>query len=235
MIEALRRGQRPERGYLGVGLQPLEENIAESLGLPKEQGELVRSVVPGEAAARAGIQQGDVIVRVNGQEVSPDQTVSYLVANADVGTRIPVEIIRDGRRRTVQVEIGQRPTEEALAEQLGVDDDGEALAKEAPVPAGTALGLSLQALTPQISRAVGLPADARGVVITGVAPGSDAAEKGLRRGDLIMSVNRQAVTTPQALLAAVEEAQRAGRSSVLFLVKRGNRPEIFVGIEIGKR
>ena len=235
VIEALRRGQRPERGYLGVGLQPLEENIAESLGLPKEQGELVRSVVPGEAAARAGIQQGDVIVRVNGQEVSPDQTVSYLVANADVGTRIPVEIIRDGRRRTVQVEIGQRPTEEALAEQLGVDDDGEALAKEAPVPAGTALGLSLQALTPQISRAVGLPADARGVVITGVAPGSDAAEKGLRRGDLIMSVNRQAVTTPQALLAAVEEAQRAGRSSVLFLVKRGNRPEIFVGIEIGKR
>ena len=71
VIDSLRRGQRPQRGYLGVGLQPLDENIAASLGLPKDQGEIVRSVVPGEAAARAGIQQGDVIVRVGGQEVNP--------------------------------------------------------------------------------------------------------------------------------------------------------------------
>ena len=71
MIDSLRRGQRPQRGYLGVGLQPLDENIAPSLGLPKDQGEIVRSVVPGEAAARAGIQQGDVILRVGGQDGDP--------------------------------------------------------------------------------------------------------------------------------------------------------------------
>ena len=109
------------------------------------------------------------------------------------------------------------------------------MAEETPVAPGTALGLSLQTLTPQIGRAVGLPATARGVIITAVDPSSDAAEKGLRRGDLIISVNRQAVATPQALLAAVEAARRAGRTSVLMLVKRGAAPEAFVGVEIGAR
>ena len=160
VIEALRRGQRPERGYLGVGLQPLDENIADSLGLPKDRGELVRSVVPGEPAARAGLQQGDVILRVGGRDVTPDETVSYLIANTSVGSRVPLEIIRDGRRQTVQVQVGQRPTEEELARQAGGgQDQDQALGQEAPVAPGTALGLSLQSLNPQIIRALNLPAD----------------------------------------------------------------------------
>jgi len=236
VIEALRRGQRPQRGYLGVGLQPLDENIASALGLPKERGELVRSVVPGEPAARAGIQQGDVILRVNGQEVTPDQTVSYLIANTSVGGRVPVEIIRDGRRQTLQVQVGQRPTEEELARQSGVpQDEGQALGEETPVAPGTALGLSLQPLNPQIIRALNLPAGTRGVVVTSILPGSDAAEKGIRRGDVILSVNRLAVTTPAQVQAAVESARRAGRTSVLLLVKRGQAPEAFVGVDIAPR
>src|SRR5215218_4003415 len=107
VIDSLRRGQRPQRGYLGVGLQPLDENIAASMGLPKDQGEIVRSVVPGEAAARAGLQQGDVILRVNGRDVTPDQTVSYLVANTPVGSRVPLDIIRNGKRQTINVAVGQ--------------------------------------------------------------------------------------------------------------------------------
>ena len=235
VIESLRRGQAVQRGYLGVGLQPLDENIGAALGLPKDQGELVRSVVPGQAAARAGLQQGDVILRVNGQEVNPDQTVSYLIANTTVGARVPVDIIRDGRRQTIQVAVGKRPSEEELAKQAGTGEDATPMADEKPVAPGTALGLSLQTLTPQIGRAVGLPDTARGVIITAVDPSSDGAEKGLRRGDLIISVNRQAVATPQALLGAVDAARRAGRTSVLLLVKRGKAPEAFVGIDIGAR
>ena len=126
VIDSLRRGQRPQRGYLGVGLQPFDENIAESLGLPKDSGEIVRSVQPGDPAARAGIQQGDVIVSVNRQPVTPDQTVSYIIANTTVGSRVPVELIRDGRRQTVTVTVGQRPTEEALAAIAGGGaDDGD--------------------------------------------------------------------------------------------------------------
>src|SRR4029079_16124381 len=88
VIDALRKGQRPERGYLGVGLQPLDENLAPSLGLPKDSGEIVHSGVSGGPAATAGLAQGDVIVKVNGQPVTPDQTVSYLVANPPVGSAI---------------------------------------------------------------------------------------------------------------------------------------------------
>ena len=237
VIDALRRGERPQRGYLGIGLQPLDENIAAALGLPKDQGELVRSVVPGQAAARAGLQQGDVILRVNGRTVTPDETVSFLIANSAVGSRVPLEIIRDGKRQTVQVQVGQRPTEEELAKVTGANDDDQqrALGDETPVTPGSALGLSLQPLNAQIVKALNLPPSVKGVVITSVDPNSDAAEKGIRRGDVIVSVNRQAVGNAQQVLAAVDTARRAGRSSVLLLIKRGQTPEAFIGVDIASR
>ena len=233
VIDSLRRGQRPERGYLGIGLQPLDENIAESLGLPKDRGELVRTVQPNEPAARAGIQQGDVIVRVNGREVNPDQTVSYLVANSPVGSRIPIEIVRGGRHQVVNVAVGQRPTDEELAKQLGGDTGQDLQQDNTPATPGSAvLGLSLQTLTPQLAKALNLPAGARGVVIGSVDPNSDAADKGLQRGDLILSVNQQPVTTPAQVQAAVDAAKRSGRTNALLLVKRGTAPEAFVALEI---
>ena len=241
MIDSLRRGQRPQRGYLGVSLQPInDDDLSASLGIPKGQGELVRSVVAGGAAARAGLQQGDVILTVNGRAVTEENTVSYLIANTPVGSRVPVEVIgADGRRRTVQVTVAQRPTEEELARQVGgggengfADNDDDATPS---TPANQSVGLTLQPLTPEIARAVNLPATARGVIIARVDPNSDAAEKGLRRGDLIISVNRQAVTTPAQVMAAVEAARRSGRTSVLLLVKRGQSPEAFFGIDISAR
>ena len=234
VIESLRRGQRPERGYLGVSLQPLDENIAAALGLPKDRGELVRSVQPNTPAARAGFEQGDVILRVNNREVTPDETVSYIVANTPVGSRVPVEIIRRGKRQMLTVTVSQRPTEEALAEQLGVTDNEQRAPENAPATPGSAvLGLQLQPLSAQIARALNLPTGARGVVIASVDPGSDASDKGLQRGDLIVSVNQQLVTTPAQVQAAVEAARRAGRTNVLLLVKRGTAPELFVGVDIG--
>jgi serine protease Do len=200
--------------------------------LPKDRGEIVRTVQPGTPAAKAGIQQGDVILTVGGKEVTPDETVSYLVANTRVGSRVPVEIIRGGRRMTLQVTVEQRPTEEELARQLGQDEQGTGLDASPTVPSSQALGLSLQPMTPQIARALNLPAGTSGVVITAVDPASDAADKRLQRGDVILSVNRQPVTTPAQVLAAVEAARRAGRTSVLMLIKRGGAPEAFVGIDI---
>ncbi|CAN5146956.1 DegQ family serine endoprotease [soil metagenome] len=232
VIDALRRGERPSRGYLGVGLQPVDEAIAGSLGLPKDRGEIVRTVQPGTPAAKAGIQQGDVILTVNGQEVNPDETVSYLIANTRVSSQVPLVVIRNGRRMTVSVTVEQRPTEEELAQQLGDGNEGPARGNNATPPTSQALGLSLQPITPQISRALNLPAGTSGVVISAVASGSDAADEGLQRGDVILSVNRQAVTAPAQVLAAVEAARKAGRTSVLMLVKRGTAPEAFVGIDI---
>jgi serine protease Do len=239
VIDALMRGQRPQRGYLGVGLQSVDEDLAPAMGIPKDTGEVVRTIVANGPAARAGLQQGDVIVKVNGQQVTPDQTVSYLVANAKVGSRIPIEIIRgagtpNAKHGTVYVTLADRPTEEALLKIGGGDNgtQGDTGSGTTATAATKTLGLSLAPLTPELARAANLPATARGVIVTGVDPNSDAAEEGIQRGDLIMSVNNQPVTTPAQVVAGVDAARKAQRTSVLLLVKRGNSTEGFVGVKI---
>ena len=232
VIDALMHGQRPQRGYLGVGLEPVDESLAPAVGIPQGRGEIVRTIVPNGPAAMAGMQQGDVIVKVNGQQVTPDQTVSYLVANQKVGSRVPIEIIRNGKHGTVYVTLGDRPTEEALNKIAG-NDNGSPAAPGAPaVATQKVLGLSLATLTPDLARAANLPATAHGVIITGVDQNSDAAEQGLQRGDLIMTVNNQPVSNPAQVLAGVDAARKAGRTSVLLLVKRGTAPELYIAVSI---
>jgi serine protease Do len=231
VIDALRKGQRPQRGYLGVGLQPLDEDLAPTLGLPKDSGEIVRTVVPGGPGARGGLAQGDVIVKVNGQQVTPDQTVSYLIANTQVGSRVPLEIVRSGKRATVTVQVGERPTEDALNKIAGGDSSAPG-DSASPTTPQRALGLSLAPLTPELGRSANLPPNSRGVIVTTVDPNANAAEQGIQRGDLIISVNNQAVTSPAQVIATVDAARKAGRSSVLLLIKRGNSPEAFVGVNI---
>jgi serine protease Do len=232
VIDSLMKGQRPQRGYLGVGLQAVDEDLAPALGIPKNTGEIVRTVVPNGPAAKGGLVQGDVIVTVNGKPVTADQTVSYLVANSPVGSRIPLQIIRNGKRGTVNVQVAERPTEEALAKIGGGDTGTQAAPGTPPTAPQRALGLSLAPLTPDVARATNLPAGSHGVVVTSVDPNSNAGDQGLQRGDLIVSVNNQLVTTPAQVIAAVDAARKAGRSSVLLLVKRGTSPEAFVGIDI---
>ena len=232
VIDLLMRGQRPMRGYLGVSLQTIDEDVAAALGIPKETGELVRTVVPDGPAAHAGIQQGDVIVKVNGQQVTPDQTVSFLVANSRVGTRIPVEIIRNGKHGTLYVMLADRPTEEALNKIAGGDTTTQGPSGTPAVASQKALGLSLAPLTPDLGRAANLPAGSRGVIITGVDPNGDASDQGLQRGDLIMSINNQPVTNPAQVVAGVDAARKAGRKNVLLLVKRGTAPELYVALSV---
>jgi serine protease Do len=235
VIDALMKGQRPSRGYLGASLQPVDEDLAPSLGIPKDSGEIVRSLVPGAPGALAGLQQGDVIVKVNGQQVTPDATVSYLIANSAVGSRIPLEIIRNGRRATVTVTVAQRPTEEALAKLSGGGTTNDGSNTVVPNAPQRALGLSLTPLTPDLARAASLPASAHGVLITAVDPNANAAEQGLQRGDLIVSVNNQPVVSPAQVIAAVDAARKAGRSSVLLLIQRGTTPAVFVAVSLANR
>jgi len=232
VIDSLMRGQRPSRGYLGVGLQAVDEDLAPSVGLPKDTSEIVRSVVPEGPAARAGLVPGDIITRVDGKPVSPDQTVSYLIANTPAGARVPLEIIRGGKRATVYVTVGERPTEEALAKLSGVDQGTTGGAGSPAIAPQRALGLSLAPLTPELGRAANLPATARGVIITAVDPNADAAEQGLQRGDLIVSVNNQQVSTPAQVIAAIDAARKAGRTRVLLYIQRGSTPPGFLSVDI---
>ncbi len=237
VIEALRTGGKVRRGYLGIGIQPVTDDIASSLGLPKNHGEIVARVEPGNGAARAGVRQGDVIVKVRGQDVTPDNTLSYIVANLPIGSRVPLELIRDGKRMTVTAVVGERPSEKQLAAAngLGSDDDDSGTperAQSGQEAARASLGLTLQALTPAIAQQLGVPATVHGVVVTALDQSSDAAQQGVNRGDVILSINQAPTPTTQAAAAAVDAARRAGRPTVLLLVQRGTRPPTYVGVKI---
>ena len=130
------------------------------------------------------------------------------------------------------VQVGDRPTEDQLAKLSGGDTGAQGDTGSTTTTTQRTLGLSLAPLTPELGRSANLPATARGVIITSVDANATAAEQGLQRGDLIISVNNQAVTSPAQVIAAVDAARKAGRSSVLLLVKRGNSPEAFVGVNI---
>lgn len=241
VIEALRKSGTVKRGYLGIGIQPISEDIANSLGLPRNRGEIVSRVEPGYPAARAGIQQGDVVVKVNGRDVTPDETLSYIVSNIPIGSRIPIELIRNGKPVTVTATVGERPPEDQLAAQTGFGSDDDDNNPATPTPNQPAvesvratLGVSVQVLTPQIAQQLQLPPTLRGVVIGQVDPSSDAASSDLRRGDVILSINNQPTTTVAAVAGVLAQARAANRPSVVLLVQRGPRAPLYVGVKLMK-
>jgi serine protease Do len=234
VIDQLRATGRVRRGYAGVQIQPLNENIAAGLGLPKNSGEIVASVEPNGPAARAGVRQGDVIVGVGGEKVTEDNRLSPLIAKQRIGATVPLDIIRNGRRVTVNLVVAERPNEQQIASTLGGDDDQPAPQKqeEGQQAAKASLGITLQALTPELRSQLRLSNDVQGVVIAAVNQSSDAAEKGLSRGMVIRSINQQPVTTPQQAASIVEQARKSGRKTVLMLVQQGNGPAQFVGVDL---
>ena len=237
IVETLKTGRTIERGYLGVQISALSEDLADSLGLEKNQGEFVQRVEPGEAAAKAGIQAGDVITKVNGKQSTPDQTLSYLVANLPIGTNVPLELVRNGKTIKVTATLGKRPSEEELAgnsfdpdaedNAMGQDDNGASAQATAE-----ALGLSVVDLTPQIARQIGVASTQKGVVVSTVNPNSDAAQKGIKRGFLITSVNRQPVNSASDLDSAINNAKRSNREAVLLQIRRGARDPQFVAVRL---
>lgn len=232
VVETLKAGGRVKRGYLGVGIQPLDEGAADALGLQKNRGELIARVEPNEAAAKAGIREGDVVVTVGGREVTPDQTLSFLIANQPVGARVPIEVIRGGKRQTFTAVLGERPSEDRLASlggaAPGLDPEDDETTQNA---SKESLGLAVQDLTPEIARQLGLNSVPRGIVIGAVDPSSDAGGKGLRRGDIILSANQQPTLTAADLNRVTAEAKRAGRANVLLYIQRGNNPARYIAIK----
>lgn len=239
IIQQLKISGTVKRGYLGVGIQPVTKDIADALGLPKDRGEIVATVEPTGPAARGGIKVRDVIVRINGQDITFENTLSFVIANTPVGTTIPIELIRDGQRRNVNVTIAQRPSEAIVQARAGnAPEDEEQAApdeeKQAAEAARQSLGITLTPLTDAIRTQQKLEADTKGVVIAGIGPNSDAARKGLQRGDVIVSINQMPTTTPAEAAAAVDAARKAGRDTVLLQVRRGAGPARLLGVKLSE-
>ena len=239
VIDKLMKGTTIARGYLGIGPQPLDDDLASSFGLPKNQGELVRSVEPGGPAEKSGLKVGDIVLRVGGKTVNPDTSLSYLVANVTPGSRIPLDIVRQGKPLTILATIGTRPSEDQLLARAQGSDGSDDMSDGDDTPsvgqaASNALGVTVQTLTPQIARNFSVDSAVQGVVIANVDPSSDAGSKGLKRGDVIVSANGSPVTTPAALAAIVTQAKAAGRTQVALLIVRGKNPAVFFGIKLKK-
>ena len=196
IVAELKANGAVERGQLGVRIQHVGEDLAESLGLEKPEGALVASVDPSGPAAAAGLKAGDVILEVDGERVVEMRRLPRMIAERDPGRTVRLKLWRDGAETSVEAVLAAMPA-------------GNEVAK-AGAPEGGFAGLDLGV------------ADGR-VVVAGVTPGSPAARKGVREGDVLLSVDRRAVETPGDVEGIVAELRTAGRKAALMLLRRENR------------
>ncbi len=228
VIQQLIAHGQVQRGWLGVRIQSVTEEIADALGLKEAAGALVAGVIPGGPAEKAKLKEGDIITEFDGKPITQMRRLPRVVADTEVGRTVPIKVWRDGRELSMKVEVGalEEPEEKAEAKASGskTPAKGEAVA---------ALGLAAAAIDEQTREQFSLDADARGVVVTAVDPDGPAAEQGVRVGDRIVEVSQEPVSTPAQLAAKIKTAQSAGRKVALLLVE-GEGGMRFVAIRVGK-
>ncbi len=237
IVDKLISGKAIERGFLGVQMQKITDEIADSLGLPHNRGELVWKVPPGLPAAQAGIKPGDIVIKVNGIEVTPDHSLSSIVADLAPGTRIPIDILRQGRPMTITAAVAKRPNQQEMAKTFGQpqtpanpfaspEKQGEGLA-------GDALGLQILGMTPALAQRLQVPADTKGVVVASIDSASDAANKGLQQGDILVAANFTPINGVGQFEAAIKAAKAAGRPSITLEVQRPGQPgTVFIALRL---
>lgn len=218
VVDQLREFGETRRGWLGVRIQDIDEDMAEALGLDAAEGALVTDVPEGPAAL-AGVEAGDVIVSFDGRAIPDTRTLVRIVAETEVGRSVDLVIVREGERESLKVEIG-RLEEETLALAPGAP---EPPAAEPAPQAESLLGMTLGAIDDWLRERFGLGPDTQGVILLEVEEGSDAYDKGLREGDVIAEVGQQPVSNPGEVSERVDAAEGAGRNSVLILVTRGGQ------------
>jgi serine protease Do len=224
VVEQLQAHGHVARGWLGVQIQNMTPELAASVGGREMKGAIIASVVPGGPAAKAGFKPGDIIVAVNGKSVEDSRDLTRRVAALASGANAAFTVVRDGQQKTVNAGIGTKKEDVQLASA-----DRPATATST----GEAMGLGLAAVTPEVRRAYNLDGSVNGVLITRVDPDSDAADKGIQPGDVVVSIANKQVHTPADIKARIGEAAAQGRKSVLVLVT-GSNGQRFVALNIAK-
>ncbi len=231
VVGQLREFGRTRRGWLGVRIQQVTDEVAESLGLDRARGALVADVNPDGPAKSAGIQAGDVILKFAGQDVSEMRELPRIVAETEVGKTVDVQVWRDGKAMNVTAKLGELEA----AEQASLKQEEQASPAPDKGAQGRvdALGLGLATLTPQLRAEYSLGDQVEGVVVTEVDPAGTAGEKGLRPGDVIVEVAQDEVRSPDDVARGVKGATEKGRKSVLLLIERQGEKR-FVALRIDK-
>jgi serine protease Do len=214
VIEQIREYGRTRRGWLGVNIQTVTDELAEGLKLPRANGALVSNVADGSPAAVAGIEKGDVILKFDGRDVGEMRRLPRIVADTPIDKTVDVLLWRQGRERKVKVKIGELNEAEVAALPAQPENQAPETAKI------EALGMSLAEVTPDLREKFQLDQEAAGVLVIGVAEGSPAAEKGLQPGDVVVEVDQKEVATPQDVEAQISTARQAKQRVVTFLIYR---------------
>jgi Do/DeqQ family serine protease len=206
---------RVRRGMLGVNIQNITSDTAKALELSEATGVLVSNVRQGSAADKAGVKRGDIITAINGEKIEDSNVLRNKVAGSRPGTTIKLTILRDGSQQELTATLDEFNVEDARRETTeGRDQKDQNNSQGSTDPK---LGLTLQPITPQAAQQLGLPENAGGLVVTDVDPNGAAAIEGITRGDVILEVNRQSVSTVEEAQAAIA---RSGTRPVLLLVNR---------------
>ncbi len=227
VVAQLQAHGRVARGWLGVEVQAITPEIAASFGSKELKGAIVANVVPNGPAAKAGFHQGDLIVAVNGKAIEDSRDLTRRVAALPAGSNATFTVVRGGSQQQIRVNIAQR------RDQQVASNDVPQKSGSAPASTAEAMGLGLAAVTPDVRRAYNLEQGVDGVLITKVDPNSDAADKGLQPGDVVVSVANHPVRTPQDVKKGIADAKAQGRSAVLVLVS-GQNGQRFVALKISE-
>jgi serine protease Do len=228
VIDQLEKYGETRRGWLGVRIQPVDEGIAESLGLGNARGALIAGVDERGPGKPAGLMAGDVIVKFDGREVKESRDLPRMVAALPVGKQVEVVVVRKGQELTKSVTLGRLEDGEKAMAQAAEESSG---APDSQANA-SALGMALSAIDDEARRTFKIKDSVKGVVVSAVEPNSAAAEKGLRAGDVIEEVNQQAVEKPADVSQSIDALKKAGKKSALLLVSNGAGDVRFVALAL---
>jgi serine protease Do len=217
MSDILSKG-RVVRGYLGVAVQPVNQDLAEQFNLPGSGGALVTEVTPGSPAEKAGVVRGDVIIKLNNAEIRDAEALANRVSEAAVGSKLSLVIVRDGQTRELTGEVAEQPAE--MLARLG-RGRGPGGGPQTPPPTATFSGIQVRDLNPWLRREANVPENVNGVLVTQVEPGSPAAQA-LRPGDVIEEINRQPVNGVQEFQQSVSQLDE-GRPIVVGICRNRQR------------
>jgi serine protease Do len=227
VIDQLKQFGQVRRGWLGVKIQTVTEDIAETLGLPENSGALIAAVTPDSPAAKAGLEAGDVIMKFDGKEVTSMRGLPKIVAQAIIGKAVDVDLLRKGQPKSLQVTVGR----------LEDDDDNESdiknPEKDSDAGGGAAIiGLKLSGLSDVLRKKYGLDDNIKGVVVEGVDPDSAAAQKGIKPGDVIVEAAQDSVSDPDDVAKSIEKVKKSGRKAVLLRVEDSKGDLRFIAVPV---
>nr|WP_246270638.1 DegQ family serine endoprotease [Hongsoonwoonella zoysiae] len=227
VIDQLREFGETRRGWLGVRIQQVTDEIAESLGMKSAEGALVAGVTEGGPAAAAGLEPGDVILRFDGRDVPAMRDLPRMVADTAIGKQVEVIVLRKGEEITVMVELG-RLEEANLDEEVGAEGGK----KQDEPEKDTVLGMELSELTDELRKEHNINEDVKGVLVTKVEPGTSAEEKRVQAGDVIVEVAQEPVSSPADVVKQIDRLKQYDRKSALLLLANGRGELRFVPVRV---